>query len=571
MDQPMLVDSGRETDSQNDELATPSRAHKRLFLSSCNSSKRNLFREDKEGRRDAESVSDAESDLGPMSPLALTDRSSCDSSPGRQFISPLATPEKSPVIPLTAWNCLNPGSISPFSSLRRVTRSARFSPRRVIFPNSPKSRSSSSSQNTRAESMLTSPDAADDTIMPDEIVPETPGKESDFDDQQSYVAETPQKEEYTEQRLITPAGSVCKNIPIPRIHRRKSLGALDFNERTSPEIKQCILKRHREGSLSPFKTKFQKTDEFSLAPKARAALFQERKITDEKERGFTLTPKSFYGSNDKSRRSFGPNWREPQLEVKKRRSLPAYNSHTRAVKRHKKGEINCGVGHGIRRPKPKRQPLPKVSAKKEKQNENVNSKANESSKENLNPQNERAKTDKDKTLTPEVDNSKKFFKFKSNQNAVCTVNDKINLRIALNQKDAEHANKKAKLDSISFDTADLSVDEPAVEESLEQTKVANILKILEDDWADDDYDTMATAQATSRMITHSPKKACIPLKNLTMSPGSELSSMTSIMNIEDSPGVVNKNAKNISLSTELPPRKFYPLFAKGYSSNFINT
>lgn len=563
MEQPMLVDSGRETDSQNDELTTPSRAQKRLFVASINSNRRTLTKEEKENKRDGECLSDAESDLGPMSPLALTDHSSCDSSPGRQFISPLATPEKSPMIPLA--NHLNPNCISPFSSLRRVTRSARFSPRRIFA--SPKSKSSSSSQTTRADSNVTSSDEREDML--DEVVPETPGKDSDFDDQYSYIAETPQKEEYTEQRLITPLGSVCKNIPIPRLHRRKSLGALDFDECTSPEIKTCSLKRHIEDTPSPPKTKIQKTDEFSLAPRARAALFQEKKVTKEKEKGFTLNPRSFYGSSEKSRKSFGPDWREPKPETKKRRSLPAFqhHSHRRAVRRPKKGEINCGVGHGIRRPKPKRQSLHNVTTKTEKQNGNVKSSANES-KENLNPQNKTEKTNQDKTLTPEVDNNKKFFKFKPNHNAVCTVNDKIKLRIALNQKDVEHTNKKAKLDSIPFDTTDLTVDEPDVEE---QTKVANILKILEDDWADDDYDTMETAQSTcSRMNTQSPKKSNIPLKSLTMSPGSELSSMTSTMNIEDIENAADENAGYVGMATEIYSQKLYPLFTKGYSSNITN-
>ncbi|OXU22225.1 hypothetical protein TSAR_007102 [Trichomalopsis sarcophagae] len=560
MEHPMLVDSGRETDSQNDELATPIRAQKRLFASSINFNKRSLSKEERENRRDEECISDAESDLGPMSPLALTDHSSCDSSPGRQFISPLATPEKSPIIPFAGH--LNPNCISPFSSLRRVTRSARFSPRRIFA--SPKSKSSSSSQTTRAECNVTSSDEKEDML--DEVVPETPGKDSDFDDQQSYVAETPQKEEYTEQRLITPLGSVCKTIPIPRIHRRKSLGALDFDESSSPEIKTCSLKRHIEDTPSPSKSKFQKTDEFILAPRARAALFQEKKAANEKEKGFTLNPRSFYGSGEKSRKSFGPDWREPQPEAKKRRSLPAFhhNSHKRAIRKPKKGEINCGVGHGIRRPKPKRQSLHNVTTKTEKQNETAKSSVNES-KENLNPQHKTEKTDQNKTLTPEVVNNKKFFKSKPNHNAVCTVNDKIKLRIALNQKDAEHTKKKAKLDSISFDTADLTVDEPYVEE---QTKVASILKILEDDWADDDYDTMETAQSTcSKINTQSPKKSNIPLKNLTMSPGSELSSMTSTMNIEDAESNADENAENVFMTTEVSTQKFYPLFTKGYSSN----
>lgn len=575
----MLMDSGQQLDSRNDGLSTPSRMQKCLFLLSSNSSKRSLFREKKELRKDIESVSDAESDLGPMSPLALTDHSSCDSSPGRQFVSPLATPDKSPMISLSKGNSSKPGSarndsnepISPFSSLRRVTRSARFSPRR-IFPLS--SKSSQSNQNLQAESTSTSPDFTDKTLTPEDVIPETPVKESDFDDQHSYVAETPQKEEYLEQRLNTPLGSVCKRIPIPRIHRRKSSGASEFDQCSSPEIKKSTVKRHLDNYLLLSNAKRQKADELSSAPRARAALFQENnKTVTEKEKGFTLNPKSFYGSNDKTRKSVGLQWREPQPDFKKRRSLPSHSStYRRSGKRPQKGEINFGVSHGIKRPKVKRQSPQNNSTKAEKQGNNPNNKSNDS-KENLNPRAESTNNNQNKEPLSEVtDPSKKFFKSKPGHNAVVTVDDKIKSRVVANPSDADHINKKRRLNEISLDAADLTVEEPTAEVSLVQNKVDDILKILEDDWADDACDDMETAQTACSRINISPKKS-VALKDLTMSPASELSSMASTMNIEDislsTDNLTCDNPNNVSTSG-IPSQKFYPLFTKGHPSDVPN-
>ena len=574
----MPINKSQGSDFQNDGLTTPSRIQKRLFVPSSSNSKRSLFQDEKEIKKDVNNISDTESDLGPMSPLALTDQSSCDSSPGRQFISPLATPEKSPIIPISSWDRLIPGisrnsceTLSPFSSLKKVTKSARFSPRRMISF-SPKSKSSQLSHISQAASTLRSPNSKHKGTLPDEIAPETPGNESDFDDQQSYVAETPQKEEYSENKLITPLGSVCKSIPIPRIHRRKSVSALEFGECTSPEIKKCCLKRHLDDSSSISNKKYKKTDEFLCVPRARAALFQENdKITSEKEKKFSFNPKSFYGSNDKSEKSSGLGWREPQLDIKKRRSLPAYTStHKRSIKKHKKGEINCGVGHGIKKPKPKRHSIHSTMLKVEKKTQNVNK--NRESKENLNPQTTTINDSESGNLfSKESEPNKKFFKFKTGHNATITVHDKIKLKVAGSQKDVGHINKKAKLD---FDAADLSVDEPAVEASLKQNSVNDILKILENDWADDDsMETMDTTQSVSTVL--SPKKCNLMLKDLTMSPASELSCMASSMNIQDIStsfqGDPSNSSSSSSKKTEFDTQKFYPLFSKGYSSDIADT
>lgn len=562
MEQSTQVETSQKT-PHYECLTTPSRVQKRLFIPSSNSSKRSLFNEKKEVRNVAENVSDAESDLGPMSPLALTDHSSCDSSPGRQFISPLATPEKSPIIPLSSWDSLIPSSLnchskecsSPFSLLKRTTRSARFSPRRILLL-SPKAKSSQPSLKVQVEKTITSPDLADITIPSEEIVPETPGKESDFDDQSSYVAETPQKDESLEYNLITPLGSVCKNIPIPRVHRRKSLSSLEPNKCTSPETKKSTFKRHLEDSFILPSSKHQKTEESSSVPRARAALFQEDKKSPNQDKEFTLNTKSFYGSNVKSSKSYTLGWKDTQYDGKRRKSLPSYNSgQKKSIKKHKKGEINCGVRHGIKRPKPKRHSLQIDLQKTKKEMENSN---RNDSKENLNPQASSLNDSNEQNV--DAESNRKFFKSKFGNKSTIGMNDSMKSDSSINQGKVEHINKKSKLDELKFDTSDLLTDEPSMQESLEQSKVDNILKILEDDWADDDeYVDDATESITKKVSPN--KNSNVRLKDLTMSPGSELSSMASTMNIDDISHPIQSSTNNLVV------QKFYPLFSKGYSSS----
>lgn len=139
----MSRDSGFdwETDYLPDNLTTPSnRIHsKKLSIAPGSSSKRSLFRDEiilsKKNINSDYPTSDVESDLGPMSPLALTDQSSCDSSPGNHFVSPFASPENSP----SKWDRLRLGcrnqspSVSPFRALRKITKAARSSPRKNLF------------------------------------------------------------------------------------------------------------------------------------------------------------------------------------------------------------------------------------------------------------------------------------------------------------------------------------------------------------------------------------------------------------------------------------------------------
>ncbi|KAJ8676694.1 hypothetical protein QAD02_012481 [Eretmocerus hayati] len=576
MDRSISLNNYKEIDLQHEGLITPCTVvlQRRIFAPPGSSSKRSLFQDDKDVKRVCEDVSDAESDLGPMSPLALTDHSSCDSSPGRQFVSPLATPEKSPVNPRCDWNHGNNsgGLQSPLNPLGKSTRSTRFSPRRVLSL-SPKSNSTQSSSYTRTENTVTSPELTDETFMPDEVVPETPGKESDFDDQNSYVAETPQKDDHPEFRLLTPHGSVYKNIPIPRVHRRKSMSSLESKECLSPEIKKCSFKRHLEDSLSCSRAKQQKTDYSFLAPKARAALFQDvDKVDVKKPDSFTLNPRSFYGSNHHPHKPVNLDWRDPKPDYKKRRSLPSYTApFKRPGKKNRRGEINCGVGHGIKKPKAKR-PSPKtITTKTEKQPDSFDKTKNV--KENVDPRTDISKNSFKNRLFIKndqmSDSSKKFFKTKVNQSDSMTVDVRMNSSDMESENDSKHISKKPRIDALS-DVNDLFDDEAADPKTSELSKVDNILKILEKDWDDEQDLAVGMFEKSSYQVRKSPRKPEMRLKNLTMSPASELSNMTSTMNIQDCSRPTGDSTSELMIENvsrkESSPR-LYPLFAKNYSSD----
>lgn len=417
-------------------------------------------------------------------------------------------------------------------------------------------------EDTYAENQFTSNE--DLSFMPEEeIVPETPRKDVDFDDQNSYIEDTPQKDKNLERRLNTPLGSTSKNdFPIPRVHRRKSLSNLEHNSNSSsPEIKRSLFKRHLDDSAILMSAKYQKTDDFSSIPKARAALFQDKfeAKNDEpiKPKGFVLNTKSFYGAGSDSeilsRRSLEPNWKMSELDspkkiTSKKPSPPtSYHSFRRSLgKKSRKGEVNLGVRHGIRRPKHKRPPptnVPKIEKKE--------------IKENVNPKMKSA-IDKFKEHPRTIKGTEKFFK--------STVENKINVA-QKNDDDFERASKRARME-INFDVADLTVEEPAVEAAVEQNK-ANILKVIQEDWADEDEDDTINVNSVAQInynfraqLPLSPKKSNIILKNLTMSPASELSSMASTMNLKDVPDL---NEKRDNLAIEENNTKYFPLFSKGFA------
>jgi hypothetical protein len=188
----------------------------------------------------------------------------------------------------------------------------------------------------------------------------------------------------------------------------------------------------------------------------------------------------------------------------------------------------------------------------------------------------------ERVSTPEIDENKRFFKtIKTSHGATVTVNNKIKLKVTdgklvLNQKRIAskiNAHKqRAKAVDISLDATDLTMDEPEVETILEKDKVVdNLLKMLEDDWADD-YDTMETL-INDMPTTVSPLKpvAIIPTDEI-MSPATELSNMTSTMNIKDVVSLTNieslsldNTGSNNETAKTGEKKKYFPLFTKGYS------
>jgi hypothetical protein len=551
MEQLKLFEKDYESKVQHNFFTTPCQIPKNVIIPSS-SSKRSLFQEEKE----RQNISDTESDIGPISPLALTDHSSCDSSPGKQFISSHTT-DKLSMVSVSNYNHLKETSIK--NNNNELIASSNYLKRFIKSINklSPESKLYYLNKEGIVKTKINL-DLSDGTILQNDIVPETPNKEFEINDKKLY-SETPQKEKKLEYKLTTPLGSVSKSISIPKIYKRKCLVSSECDIRMSPEIKKCMLKRHSENSVFVSNIMYQKTDESPLVPKARAALFQEHKVKNQKEKELTLNSKSFYGSNEKSLMSVGLEWREPQSDLKKRRSLSSYNIlQKRSLKKHKNGEINCGVRHGIKRSKPKRQFVLSNKSKVERQNDNFKNQ-NNLYKENLNPQNKIIQN-----------HHKRIFKYKHDK-AVVTVIDNVKLKVALDETKTKYNNKNTKFNKHLFDASDLS--ETIVEPLLEENKVVNILKILENDWTDDN-DTMETTQAVCFRINNlSPKLSNVGLKDMTTSPASELSNMASIMNIEDisicTDDCTEIDAGNFKLN-EISNSKFYPLFSKSYTSNIIN-
>lgn len=548
---------------QGDLLYTPRRAQKCLFApSNGNFCKKNASQDSNCGR---DAVSGEDSDLGPMSPLALTDRSPSlsDSSSGREFISPFATPEKSFSDASVFWDRLiskrsKEDRISPFSSLKKITRAARYSPRCKLTSNSrslPSSPRKLMEPSTPQRSKIMS-------VTMDEIVPETPQRSFATEIQNQSITETPRKSRTPECRQITPLNSISRTAPLPKLHRRKSFSGLGMNENLSPEQKENTLKRRAHDQLTVKPAKLFKTDDVSV-PRARAALFQERK-SKSNLKNISLSTKSFYSSNAKTERPFVfGNF--SNSDVKRRRSLPAQNMNRRSLlKKQKFGKINAGVFHGIKKLK-----KPKAKPEVLKKEEHV---AQNSATSNKSPPTNEVQMNAiaEKVPSPEIDDSKRFFKTKRldrPNHAVTVMNQKHILATNVRKQ-------QVKTTDICLDTTDLTVDEPEIEATLEQDKVNNLLKILEDDWADDDYDTMETLTNNTANMISPLKPTKMPAENTIMSPATELSNMTSTMNIKDVTSVTNfgnlsldNTDSNKDVKTGENDKGYFPLFNKGYSAS----
>lgn len=572
-----------ENNSLENVLYTPRRAQKCLFVPDNNSRKKDMSRNlNCTKEKDIEVASEEESDLGHMSPLALTDRSpnSCDSSSEREFVSPFTTPDKSSsfLSAMSLTSAVNRRSeqdcVSPFSSLRKLTKAARYSPRCKIFSKSSKSLFPSPDKTIEP---LTPRSSSKDNKTMDDIVPETP-RRNFAEIQHTNIMETPRKDRSPEYKLITPLGSITKTAFLPKLLRRKSLNVFETYNSLSPEQKENVLKRRIHDHLKISPPKLFKADDTSV-PKARAALFQENKDKFHLQ-DFSLSTKAFYNSYEKIKRPLPFGKLQDNL-VRRRQSLPILDNNKHSLKRRRSNGINAGVFHRIKKPKPK------VNRAILKKKEHViqNAVTNES------PSIEQAQLREEsmivqRSISPEIDETKRFFKtnktIRSNQSATVTVNNKIKLRVAdgkivLNKKRnlfSKNVCMRTKAVDVSLNATDLTVDEPAVEASIGQDKVANILKILEDDWRDDDYDTMGALTEYANSV--SPLKPSTLPKCVFMSPTSELSDMTSTMNIKDVDATstsfkktsFNKVENNDNQDIEkISEGKYFPLFSKGYSAS----
>lgn len=628
---------------QGDSVCTPKRAQKCLFNKpDGSSSKRNLMKLLNSIDNDIiVDKSGDESDLGPMSPLALTDKSSnYDSSPGRQYDSPFTSPEKQSPRSSDDWDRLRPlrsknhhdHQLTPFSHLKKITRAARSSPSRKLYnilspkliPLTPERYNS---PNKNDNSMFN--DYDDDTI-----IPETPQKDN------NSITETPKKKNNSEKRMKTPIGSISKSIiTVPPLHRRKSLSALDNYETSSPE--NTTLKRSYptdDNNKSNAKNKIAKIDDnIFTTSRARASLFQEENNQNIKTKcNFTLSTKSFYNNNniDDNKVSSCFGWKKIE-PIKKRHSLPSIQLNSRRSGGHLKklktnGCINAGVMHGIKKKKKltkRRSDRLSIGTNNKKKSpanktnepmtvvdnvdtidtvDTVKLNENKTSNETDNTDKVISKIVKQpvnvkkiivRPPSPVQDPNKRFFKtnrtLKSNNIATVTVNGNIKLNVSdgkfvLKEKRKLSSKfcypiKKQKTNDMIFDTTDLCVDEPNFDTSIEKKQMDGILKVLEDDWAVDEYDTMETLMNQTK-----PKSPFKKLTNasLLMSPGSVLSDMTSSMNIKDQAGMMideqmkiqNNNVVGESDTAETTQhinsteqQKFYPLFAKGYKDTIEDT
>ncbi|CAL7939652.1 unnamed protein product [Xylocopa violacea] len=345
----------------------------------------------------------------------------------------------------------------------------------------------------------------------------------------------------------------------------------------SPEKKGNTLKRRALEELGNTPTKLLKSDEGHSVSKARVALFQDKNY-ESKLKNITLSTKNFY-SNSESKRNhnvvFDLAKQKHQKKNYIRRSIINIRRHS--IGNTTIGGINAGVSHGVKKPKA-RSSLD--NAKHNNSNEQMGiSKQDAVLKiDEVNISN--ALPIEDRSSSPELDLNKRFFKIKrsskKNSSALITINKNVKLKIAadgklvLNEMNTKRSHKQPKLTDISFDTNDLSVDEPDLEATVKENNVANILKMLEDDWGDNDYD--ATTLLTSDRLKHiTPLEPVAILNDVAMSPMSNLSDLTSAINIKDSnsPAMVenssfNSNEKNDDKHTS--NQKYYPLFDKDYSS-----
>ncbi|KAL2744021.1 N-acetyltransferase ESCO2 [Vespula maculifrons] len=267
-------------------------------------------------------------------------------------------------------------------------------------------------------------------------------------------------------------------------------------------------------------------------------------------------------------------------------------NHKYLYKRRKWREINAGVFHGIKKPKPPKLKVNKESSKEISKNvdKSVNKKQNYLKFSNV-KQIDQINTNKgtiiEKTIL-QVDSNKRFLKENISNSTIQQPNvanvivnpsnklKELNNQIERNESKNslfKNSSKSSKSIDISLnDATDLDVERPEFKLIIKNSKIDDILKVLEDDWADDEYDNMETLVSNNMKNTFSPLKSIISPSNIEISPTNELSKMMS-MNIKDVPSIIySKNSsstiQNLNDMTEVEKEnkeKYYPLFNKGYS------
>lgn len=165
-----------------------------------------------------------------------------------------------------------------------------------------------------------------------------------------------------------------------------------------------------------------------------------------------------------------------------------------------------------------------------------------------------------------VNKTNKFIK-QIKPDAKITLNDKIKLnvfdkKIVLCKKESKVPKKKSVLD-ISFDAADLSVEEPAIEQ--QKSQLNQLVQSLREDWDEDEEEPSTSSVSTSVFELSSAKETSTDVSNSLMSPESELSNMTQDMNIEDGCGSANTEKEETNAENGEP--KVYPIFMKNFSAS----
>ncbi|XP_026477413.1 N-acetyltransferase ESCO2-like [Ctenocephalides felis] len=404
-------------------------------------------------------------------------------------------------------------------------------------------------------------------------------------DEDSIVPETPEKHSPSA-NLRTPHEISFENVEPPKLYHRKSL-----TEVSSSNVKENVSKLKRHLSKDCFDTVQNKVPKLTeQAPKARTSLFSTKSFYPQVQRESTMSSKitNYFGSiknDDLTNRSHA------------RRS----QNHRVIRKTRKDGQINLGVQHKIRKPKPKRPNTTQLlkAALNIMDNSPLNSYLNNSfTTENINGTDNNplaTNSNNNQTLNTsfnscfsektvhrnpvnefsislnitENDNSneeneenrpaRKFFKSKrSLANKLVKLQDNLIINIKSKNDKEKEVNKSA---DFSFNTSDSFKEADG-----DLTKVQSEVEKLLSEWKDSDE---SWQEETANRILDNEDSLVLDCQKLSinnnnvdaglLSPTSQLSNMTSVMAL-DSPAI----ASNASTEQTNNNNKLYPLFYKGF-------